>query len=342
MIKRAEPRATINQQQQQPSGHEQAHATTRSNLSSQSKTANRRQPHAKLQVKFSLDTLFLNACADGDLDECRRLLEDQHVDINVSTSDGLTGLHQAAICGNQDLVRFLLDRGANINCCDYEGWTPLHVAARMGREDICKMLLERQADATKLNCDNLLAIDLARLDSVRQLIKQYLNAQGHVNNDAEAAEQALGAPVDPLASLHSQEEVAIARDVDRWLASGRYEDRSHPITKATALHVMAAKGYLKPLRRLLESGELRPQLDLEARDHEGFTPLLAASFWSQSEVVELLIKHGANVHAKSNYGYEINHSVSIATMNACIAVCASAAVCMQPQIWIVWPRSKSL
>jgi protein phosphatase 1 regulatory subunit 12A len=246
---------------------------------------------SRQQVKFTDSTLFLNACANGDLDECKRLIEERLVDINVTTCDGLTGLHEAAICGNCEMVEYLLDNGANINCCDHEGWTPLHAAASLGQIDIVKLLLKRNADATIVNCENFLAYDLSRNDEVRELIGEHLNGLD-------------------IEQLRHQEELLIEQDIEKWIRTGHYEEKFHPVTQATVLHVLAAKGYTRLMKRILETPSLKKQINLEAKDSEGFTPLLAASFWDQTEIVELLIEHGANIFAQSDSGYKISSVVS--------------------------------
>lgn len=248
--------------------------------------------NADLQVKFSNSTLFLTACTNGDVNECERLLSEKSTDINVTTSDGLTGLHEAAICGNVPMVEFLVDHGANVDCCDNEGWTPLHAAASLGQINVVETLLDYGADVTIVNCENLLAYDLARNEQVRALIGAHLE----------------GVDID---YLRAQEERAIQKDIERWIKTGHYEERSHPVTNATVLHVLAAKGHVKLMKQILETPILKKQINLEARDNEGFTPLLAASFWSQTDIVELLIEHGANIFAQATSGYKISSIVSI-------------------------------
>ncbi|KAG9510925.1 Protein kinase C epsilon type, partial [Fragariocoptes setiger] len=236
------------------------------------------------KVKFSDTTLFLAACTNGDFDECTRLLKNKLVSINTTSSDGLTGLHEASIAGNSQMVEFLIKHNADVNCRDNEGWTPLHAAASLGQTKIVEILLENGADSTIVNCDNLLAFDLAKNDQVRTIIANHLDG------------------VD-INQLRSQEERAIERDIDRWLSTGTYDERCHPVTKATVLHVLASKGHVNLLRKILESRRLRLQVDIDARDNEGFTPLIAAAYWGHNEIVELLIEHGADASAQSNQGY---------------------------------------
>lgn len=276
---------------------------------------NNQSDQTNLKVKFTSSTLFLTACANDDLSECERLLDEDLVHIDVATPDGLTGLHEAAICGNVQMVEFLLERGANIDCCDNEGWTPLHAAASLGQVKIVETLLKHNADVTLVNCENFLAYDLARNEQVQSLIGEKLQ----------------GLDID---QLHSQEELAIQRDIDRWIQTGHYDERSHPITKATVLHVLAAKGYVKLMKQILENPTLKKQIDLEAKDNEGYTPLLAASFWNQTEIVEILIEHNANIFAQAENGYKISSIVSIElAINRCVVlivaswlrVCAESA-----------------
>jgi hypothetical protein len=46
----------------------------------------------------------------------------------------------------------------------------------------------------------------------------------------------------------NEEERMMLEDAKEWLNSGDIEDAPHPKTGATALHVAAAKGYIKVMR----------------------------------------------------------------------------------------------
>ena len=60
--------------------------------------------------------------------------------------EGRTPLHQAAIDGQFEIVRFIVYNVNEINPSDDSGWTPLHAAAMHGYFDIYKYLLERVKD----------------------------------------------------------------------------------------------------------------------------------------------------------------------------------------------------
>jgi len=46
----------------------------------------------------------------------------------------------------------------------------------------------------------------------------------------------------------NEEEEVMLRDANQWLNSGSFDDVPHPKTGATALHIAAAKGYIKVMK----------------------------------------------------------------------------------------------
>lgn len=63
-----------------------------------------------------------------------------------------------------------------------------------------------------------------------------------------------------------------------------------PRTGATALHIAAAKGYSDVLELLLKL----PDLDVDATDVDGWTPLHAAAHWAKEKPLRLLAAAGAS------------------------------------------------
>jgi uncharacterized protein len=75
------------------------------------------------------------------------MLLDHGADPKLTTKDGATPLHNAAIEGHAPIVEMLLEHGADINARDREtGATPLWFAASFGRLDAVRMLLQHHAD----------------------------------------------------------------------------------------------------------------------------------------------------------------------------------------------------
>ena len=156
------------------------------------------------KIKFSNSTLFLASCASNDYEECKRLLENNLVNINCVNVDGLTALHQACIDDNIEMVQFLLDHGADINCCDNEGWTPLHATSSCGHASIAKLLLNHGADLTIINNDGELAQDIADSVAIEEMINSKLKEWD----------------IYDVESLRKQEQLCMLKDLNEWIRTG--------------------------------------------------------------------------------------------------------------------------
>ncbi|KAL4232952.1 hypothetical protein ACF0H5_007640 [Mactra antiquata] len=235
------------------------------------------------KVKFQDGCIFLAACSSGDTEEVERLLQ-RGADINTANIDGLTALHQACIDDNLDMVEFLVEHGADVDVCDNEGWTPLHATASCGFTEIARYLLRKNCNVAAVNNDGDLPFDICEDDEMEKLLQQTMDEQG-VNADAARRE----------------EEDTMMEDANQWLNIYQKGDppveHKHPKTGATALHVAAAKGYVKVINVLLQAG-----LDINAKDIDGWTPLHASSHWGQEEACKILAENMCNMEAKNLAG----------------------------------------
>ncbi|XP_064815376.1 protein phosphatase 1 regulatory subunit 12C-like isoform X5 [Oncorhynchus masou masou] len=232
----------------------------------------------RARVRFAQGAVFMAACSAGDREEVAVLLR-QGADINHANIDGLTALHQACIDENAEMVQFLVESGSDVNRGDNEGWTPLHAAASCGFIQITKYLIEHGARVGAVNSEGELPLDVATEDAMERLLKGEIKKQG----------------VDVDLARREEERVMLA-DANAVLA-GSGVLTPHPNTKATALHVAAAKGYIEVMKVLLQCG-----LDLDSGDVDGWTALHAAAHWGQQEVCSLLADNLCDMAALNNVG----------------------------------------
>ncbi|XP_021915295.1 protein phosphatase 1 regulatory subunit 12A isoform X3 [Zootermopsis nevadensis] len=237
-------------------------------------------PNSKSRkIQFSAGCVFLAACAAGDKEEVLRLIA-MGADIDTANVDGLTALHQACIDDNLEMVEFLVENGADVNRGDNEGWTPLHATASCGFISIAKYLIEHGANVAAVNNDAELPLDIAESDEMEDMLQQNINAQGIDCDEAR-----------------NEEERMMLEDAKEWLNSGDIEDMPHPKTGATALHVAAAKGYIKVMSVLLQGGA-----NVNSQDFDGWTPLHAAAHWGQKEACEMLVEEFCDMDMKNYVG----------------------------------------
>nr|XP_057931985.1 protein phosphatase 1 regulatory subunit 12A isoform X2 [Doryrhamphus excisus] len=232
----------------------------------------------RARVRFAQGAVFMAACSAGDQEEVAALLR-QGADINHANIDGLTALHQACIDENAEMVQFLVESGSNVNMGDNEGWNPLHAAASCGFIQIAKYLIEHGAHVGAVNSEGDLPLDVATEDAMERLLKGEIKKQG-INVD----------------QARKEEERIMLQDAMAVLEAGGTLT-PHPNTKATALHVAAAKGYIEVLKVLLQCG-----VDVDSRDVDGWTPLHAGAHWGQEEVCTLLMDHMCDMTAINNVG----------------------------------------
>ncbi|KAM4733682.1 protein phosphatase 1 regulatory subunit 12A isoform 2-T2 [Anableps anableps] len=232
----------------------------------------------RAKVQFAQGAVFMAACSAGDREEVAALLR-QGADINHANVDGLTALHQACIDENAEMVQFLVENGSDVNTGDNEGWTPLHAAASCGFIQITKYLIEHGANVGAVNSEGELPLDVATEDAMERLLKAEIKKQGI---DVDKARK--------------EEERIMLQDATALLEGGG-SLTPHPNTKATALHVAAAKGYIEVLKVLLQC-----RVDVDCRDIDGWTPLHAAAHWGQEEVCTLLSDHMCDMAAVNNVG----------------------------------------
>jgi len=238
------------------------------------------EPRSKnRRIGFSDGCVFLAACAAGDREEVKTLLA-RGADIDTANVDGLTALHQACIDDNLEMVEFLVDNGADVDRGDNEGWTPLHATASCGFLSIARYLLDHGSNVAAVNNDGELAIDISESDEMEELLQKEIDLQ-KVNCD----------------EARNREEQCMLDDARDWKNSGKIGDRPHHKTGATALHVAAAKGYIKVIHLLIQAG-----VEINQQDFDGWTPLHAAAHWAQREACELLTESYVNMDIKNCVG----------------------------------------
>lgn len=152
---------------------------------------------ARLIADRAAPLSFAEACALGDADAARRMLDARAAVVDEPTADGfpplglaiffrqpevarlliergadvnaaaanpqrVAPLHAAAAVEDVETTRALLERGADPNARQQMEYTPLHGAASRGNVEIGTLLLERGADRDARGSDGLTPADIAR------------------------------------------------------------------------------------------------------------------------------------------------------------------------------------
>ncbi len=94
-------------------------------------------------------------------------------DPEVRTVDGSTLLMAAARAEHVELVQWALDHGTDVNAIRPEknNATALIMAAKKGSPEIVSLLLAGGADPSAVNKDGKTALDLAKGEDVKELLR---------------------------------------------------------------------------------------------------------------------------------------------------------------------------
>jgi ankyrin repeat protein len=226
-----------------------------------------------------------------------RLLLDNGLDPNASTSSGTTVLMMAA--SDSEKLRLLLDRGADVNARAASGFTALMVAAQYTHSDrAINLLLDR-------------GYTVQRVADRRQSESYALPLAAHAGNASilerlHRAGEPVNARFPPLLPRAGIYPTAMAmsirngdREVVRTLLDLGADLNAIDGQPWSPLDAAVHNNRLDLARLFLQRGA-----DVNAVDKAGFTPLLLAASidFGDTGMIELLLAARANIHAKNPAG----------------------------------------
>ncbi|KAK2149384.1 hypothetical protein LSH36_454g01021 [Paralvinella palmiformis] len=245
----------------------------------------------------------------------------KRLNINVQDSDGMTGLHQAALLGDTEMMKILIDTGAMVDIKDLKGMRPLHYAAWQGKEITTVSLLLKEGSSANEPAQNgttplHLACEHGHL-SVFGLLKCLASADPNCEVGAPVVAYPIPADVSLLLQHHGDptlEDNDHKTPLDLACEFGRYQVvellvRStlcnHLLTSGlpndvsnrrfTCLHLAARNGHIDVMRLLLQAG-----VDINRQTLNG-TCLHEAALYGKIEAVRILLEAGIDVNQTNSY-----------------------------------------
>ena len=227
------------------------------------------------------------------------LLLDHGADANIARADAFTPLHLAVMEGNQAITKLLVKKGSNVNLQNKEGRTPLFLGVANKREQLIKFLIENEADVTIGYKEN----SIKRFYSVRGKDKgraawHYVQVKKHLLG--LFLKRTNGGSLD-VADFGDVLRSGWGMDPPEGTGNKlqkEHESMFKEITDTTLLHI-ASKENNEPeiIDLLVKSGA-----NVNAQDAEGFTPLHIAAIHGNLKIVKKLVDLEADVNIATTDG----------------------------------------
>ncbi|KAK0620819.1 ankyrin repeat-containing domain protein [Immersiella caudata] len=278
----------------------------------------------------------LHVAAGNDSQDATELLIRHGADVNATTLRGLTPLHVAVHAGATSVLRVLLDHGANTSMRADDGSTPLVAAGCSKQHGVARVLVEHGVQLNEANTDGETILHYAVMDGdaelARILLQNGIDTSILSRRGGSALHYAAYKGNPDLVNLLVEHGAAVnlphvfrgegfkppeaygSEETILWNKIG-VEGPDRPRSWGslepgwTSLHSAVCGGNVEVVDALLRNGA-----DINARGGKGETPLhIAASAAHTALVQHLVVDHSASVSATASNQESVLHWAALAT-----------------------------
>ena len=221
------------------------------------------------------------------------LLLDHGADANMASADGNSPLHKAVSNGFFCITKRLVEKGSDVNFQNREGKTPLFLGVKNKHEQLIKLLIENEADVTIGYKENYTErIHLVRGKDKGRAAWHYVLVKKHLLG--LFLKRVKGGRVN-VADFGDILRSGWGKDPPEGTTNKilkEYDFQFKEISDVTLLHI-ASEQINKPeiIDLLVKSGA-----NVNAQDAEGFTPLHMAAIHGNLKIVKKLVDLEADVN----------------------------------------------
>ncbi|XP_046562245.1 ankyrin repeat domain-containing protein 50-like [Haliotis rubra] len=281
--------------------------------------------NVSLVDRFGINILH-SACLGGDVEVVKYVLSQNMVDINGRVRCGRTAVMLAAANGHRDVVEMFVDQGATVSFVDEAGNNILHCACRKGDMEAVKYILsQKMVDINSYGPRKKTPVMVAAEHGHKEVVKLLvthgadlsLSVKGRDNILHIACNRGQFDVVKYLLSLSSVDinsrgynkrtplMAAVEhghKEVVELLVTHRADLSLSVKGRDNILHIACKSGQLFDIVKYLLSLN---SVDINSRGYKKRTPVMTAGEWGTKQMVELLVKHGADLSHRAALGGNI-------------------------------------
>ncbi|KAJ5924217.1 hypothetical protein N7466_008404 [Penicillium verhagenii] len=222
--------------------------------------------------------------------------------LSAPDRNGWTPLNKAAYNGHLEIVTLLMEHGADIESKSNKGMMPLHSAIKNGHTEVIRLLLaQKPSPLTWRGFNGATPLIQASMNGNVEILKMILEKGAEIT--LETKDNDGMTPINLAALLGRSEGLKLL--IDKGADINTQSDDGW-----TAIRSASSNGHLEAVKILLDGGA-----DVHKMGDDQWTPLHAAALNHGSPaapaVVELLLKHGANMNLLTNKGKSMLHIAAI-------------------------------
>ncbi len=223
-------------------------------------------------------------------DDAARLLMEKGADVNKPDVSGLAPLHLAALYNRRAVASWLIDKGTDLESKEAHQWTPLGCLVRStGNNEVAELLIQKGANINARDANGRTPLNNAAVYSSDHIIDLLLDRQAEIDTTPRILAMM-------LFSVTRRGHLRMFQYLADKGGAALFENEAN---NKTAMRNALYGGSLEMVR-MLQARNI--PLDVSA-DIEGLTPLHeVVSNPRALEIIEFLVKNGADIHARTNDG----------------------------------------